>query len=136
MDNNDTTAIGRNIYMPLNERLIEFAKDSTTNPDIHKVDFKLYVFTFVDSDEDCSVCSDTINALIHWFTKYDLLKPSMGIASWIIDEHMTTNAICDDIGMVASPTTLFCDSHGNIMDIILGSPGEKWLEKWANRHTT
>lgn len=126
----DDKLFGNQIYVPLNKRLIEFGKDST-NP-IFMEQFNvttLWIFTFLNKDDIiCVDCINKIQIMVAWFEKFGLLKNPVNNVKWIFEDDMLNNLICRDIGISKSPTHLFCNSDGNIIDIVTGFPDENWLD--------
>lgn len=116
---------GDNIYIPMNERLVRYMDESS--PDgISKLNNKLKIFTFIDSKSDCIECISSIEEISEWVTDNKLIETNS--VNWLVTADMNTNLICRDIGMIASPTHLLCDTNGNIMDVIVGGVTRKWLD--------
>lgn len=119
------------IYVPLNQRLIQFAIDNTEYQLRKKFPTtKLYIFSFADFTKSCGTCHEKFSEMVNWFHKYGVLENPINNVKWIFEDDMSKNLIADDIGLGKSPTHLFCDSNGNIIDIVPGFPSEEWLEKY------
>ncbi len=128
----DEKTFGSELYMPLNERLLDFGKKSST-PDIlnNFPNTFVWLFTFCKkTDLDCFDCLEKFQIMVNWFNKYNLLKNPVNNLKWIFDDNIEENNICLDIGITNSPTHIITDKDGNIMNIVLGFPDEDWLNKY------
>jgi hypothetical protein len=121
----------KNIYVPLNRRLLEWGKESTSEEAYNKYPYtKLWVFTFIDNSVMCVDCVTKFNRMVEWFTKYGLLTNPVNNTKWVVEGDMSKCLIAQDIGITKSPTTYFCDQKGNIVNIITGFPENNWLEEY------
>ncbi len=91
---------------------------------------KMWVFTFIDSDQMCIECKEKYAKMLEWFEKYELFDNPVNNVKWVVDPDMNNNLIIKDLKITASPTTLFCDSKGNIFEILVGFPDQEWLEEY------
>lgn len=120
------------VYKPLNRRLVEWGEE-VTGPDalIRYPGTKLWVFTFASFDDSsCISCQEKLSAMVNWFHKYGLLENPINNVKWIFEDEMDDNLIAKDISLTKSPTHLFCNENGDIIDIVLGFPSPEWLEKY------
>lgn len=121
---------GRQTYLPLNKRLLEYGTENTNTQLISKFsNTTLWMFTFIDPSEMCVECTEKFQIMVDWFEKFGLLKNPVKNVKWIFEDDMKNNLICQDMGLQKSPTHLLCDSEGRILDIVVGFPEEEWLEK-------
>ncbi len=122
---------GDQTYLPLNKRLIRFGEENT-DPDLLEKfnNTTLWMFTFIDSTKLCIECEQKFLVMLNWVQQFGLLKNPVNNVKWVVEDDMLNNLICRDIGIEKSPTHLLCDKMGNILDIVVGFPDEKWLEKY------
>ena len=118
------------IYIPMNRRLLEFAKQTTDEELLKRFPTtKLYIFSFTDKTKMCAECAEKFGDMISWFQKYSLLDDPVRNVKWIFEDEMDKNLIVDDMGITKSPTHLLCNDSGYILDIVTGFPSPDWLEQ-------
>lgn len=120
---------GDDVYIPLNKRLCRFVEETGDRElgDIDKSN-QMKIFTFIDGTVPCDICKETIDTINEWITKNKFMY--YDVITWVIEPEMKENIMCKEIGIVQSPTTFFCDKHGNIHDIVTGRPSMAWLDKY------
>ena len=118
-------------YMPTNRRLIEYGKEASGAEIMEKFNYtKMWVFTFIDSKQMCIECKEKYLTMLEWFEKYELLDNPVNNVKWVVDPDMNNNLIAKDLHLIKSPTTLFCDSNGNIFNMHIGFPDTEMLEEY------
>lgn len=118
------------VYVPLNKRLVAFAKQITDKEIMRRYpSTKLFMFTFIDNDRMCTECAEKFGEMLEWFNRYGVLNDPVNNVKWIFEDEMEKNLIALDIGISKSPTHLICDGDGNVKDIVTGFPSSEWLEK-------
>jgi hypothetical protein len=68
--------------------------------------------------------------MISWFRKRDFLDNPSNNVKFIYEDNILGNPIARDIGIVKSPTHIFCGPDGTIHDIVLGTPNDEWLDQY------
>ena len=122
---------GSEIYLPLNEKLLEYGKNMTS-PDVLNTfpDTFMWLFSFFKKDDlECVECADNLSKMVQWVDKYNLLKSPTRNFKWIFDVEMEKNNISIDIGITKTPTHILADKNGRILDMFLGIPNEEFLNK-------
>ena len=113
------------IYVPLSVRLVEFAKQTI---DANDIPAKMYIFSFVDNENNCIECQNKFSVMLNWFDQRNILtNPALGV-KWIFEDDMQNNHISHDIGLTRSPTHIITDNVGRIIDIVAGFPDSDWLD--------
>jgi hypothetical protein len=119
------------LYLPLNERLVAYGKDTMgVDAMIKYPGTKIWVFTFVDFTTGCLDCQEKLAAMVNWFNDYGLFDNPINNVKWIFEDEMEKNLIVNDIGITKSPTHYFCNEDGSVIDIVPGFPSPEWLEKY------
>lgn len=119
-----------NIYLPLNKRLVEFGKEVSGESLMNAYPSTfIWVFTFYREQDMCEECHDNLGAVNKWFVKYGMYTDPIRNLKWIIEDEPDRNLIYKELGLTKSPTHIFCDGDGKIVDIISGIPSTEWLEK-------
>ena len=100
------------IYVPLSVRLVEFAKQTI---DANDIPAKMYIFSFVDNENNCIECQNKFSVMLNWFDQRNILtNPALGV-KWIFEDDMQNNHISHDIGLTRSPTHIITDNVGRII---------------------
>lgn len=117
-------------YKPLNQRLLDYGKEVYDDAVSKKQRTLIWVFSFYDEKANCPVCKGALGEMFGWFHKYNLFKDPIRSVKVVVEPEPDKNLLYTDLHLNQLPVHLFCDSNGNIFDILYDTPNEKWLETY------
>ena len=124
-------------YVPLNARLVEYGKSSYGEVLMKRFpNTKVWIFSFFDGKKICPDCRDRFGIMAKWLNEYGFQEDPINNVKWIFenfegaDGKHVENMIWNEFGLTKMPLHIFCDSDGNIFNMYVGFPDEKWLVEY------